>query len=241
MDDLEFRRRMLSDPKHRDKAMHEAIASSEANSKFADDVLNLDARIAEAMRVDVPDGLADRILFSHSSAADNVVRPRFVRRAMAMAASVAFVIGLAVGQVNWGNLLVTPAQASLADIAVKHVLDEEVFVSALDEAVSSRQINAKMQPFAYNLNGTFPYHVYYLNHCGFGHANAVHMVFQGEKGKVTLFLTSMPSKQNVQFDKDGMSGIIEPMGNMSLILVGDEGENVAKIAEHLMPMIKPAK
>ncbi len=153
MDDLEFRRRMLSDPKHRDKAMQEAIAAHEANSKFADDVLNLDARIAEAMRVEVPDGLADRILFSHSSAADNVVRPRFVRRAMAMAASVAFVVGLAVGQVNWGNLLVTPAQASLADIAVKHVLDEEVFVSVLDEAVSSRQINAKMQPFAYHLNG----------------------------------------------------------------------------------------
>lgn len=241
MDDLEFRRRMLSDPKHRDKAMQEVIAAHEANSKFADDVLNLDARIAEAMRVEVPDGLADRILFSHSSAADNVVRPRFVRRAIAMAASVAFVVGLAVGQVNWGNLLVTPAQASLADIAVKHVLDEEVFVSVLDEAVSSRQINAKMQPFAYHLNGTFPYHVYYLNHCGFGHANAVHMVFQGEKGKVTLFLTAMTSEQNVQFDKAGMSGIIEPIGDMSLILVGNQGENVAKIAEHLMPMIKPAK
>lgn len=239
MDDLEFRRRILSDPKHRDPEMYDAIASSDINRKFADDVLGLDAKITQAMRVEVPDGLADRILFSHNSATDTKVRPRFMRRAMAMAASVAFIVGLAVGQINWGHLLITPVQASMADMAVQHVQQEEGFVSTLDEAATSRQINAKMQPFAYNLNGTFPYHVYYLNHCGFGPASAMHMVFQGERGKVTLFLTAMPSDNSVTFSKDGMSGVIQPIGDLSLIVLGNSSENVAKIAAHLMPMIQP--
>ncbi|MDE1338849.1 DUF3379 domain-containing protein [Vibrio aestuarianus] len=240
MDDLEFRRRVMSDPKQRDKDLIDAASANEANSKFLDDVLNLDTKIAAAMNVDVPDDLADRILFNQTSVADNVVRATFAKQAMAMAASIAFVFGLLVGQVNWGNLIVPPAQASLVDTAIKHVIDEDGFVSTLDEQVNSSQINAKMLPFAYQLNHNFPYHVYYLNHCGFGQANALHMVFQGEKGKVTLFLAGVASEQPANFTQQGMNGIVEPVGNTSLILVGEKGEDVANIAKKLMPMLKPA-
>ncbi len=240
MDDLEFRRRAMSDPKQKNSEYAEAL-SKEANQKFLDDVLKFDAQIADAMKVDVPEGLADRILFKQSSQADNVTTINFARRAMAMAASIAFVFGLIVGQVNWGKLLVPPAQASLVDIAIKHVVDEEGFVSNLDEQVSSRQINAKLLPFAYKFTENFPYHVYYLNHCGFGHSNALHMVFQGENGKVTLFLASVQSDINGHFNKDGMSGMVESIGDKSLILVGNNNENMRKIADNLLPLLSPAK
>ncbi len=241
MDDLEFRRRIMSDPKYRDGELTAAIKESEANSKFADEILDLDNQIAKAMSVDVPVDLADRILFNQSSSAkdDNVVRPNFAKRAMAMAASVAFVVGLLVGQINWGNIVVPHAQATIADTAIKHVLDEKPFVDKLDEQVQSSQINAKMVPFAYKLSERFPYHVYYLNHCGFGESNALHMVFQGESGKVTLFLAGVTSTKTEDFVKDDMSGVIEPIGNTSMILVGDKGENVAKIAEQIAKIIKP--
>lgn len=241
MDELEFRRRIMSDPKQRDSQINEAIKADSKNAKFADDILELDTLIANAMKVDVPDGLADRILFNQSAAIkeDNVVRPTFVKRAMAMAASVAFVAGLLVGQVNWGNLVVSPANANLADTAIQHVFDEKGFVFVLDEQVQSSQINAKMVPFKKHLIEQFPYHVYYLNHCGFGDANAVHMVFKGTQGKVTLFLTGIASENAFTFEKQGMAGIVEPIGNNSLILVGDKGEDVANIAQTLMDIIKP--
>ncbi|MGD8170026.1 DUF3379 domain-containing protein [Vibrio sp. TRT 21S02] len=240
MDDLEFRRRIMSDPKKRDNDILEAIRSSEKNSKFVDDIMDLDAQIAKAMNVDVPDDLADRILFNQTSAPENnVVKPNFARKAMAMAASVAFVAGLLVGQINWGNVIVSPAQASLANTAVQHVLDENAFIAPLDEQVNVSQINAKMQPFAKELDNDFPYHVYYLNHCGFGDSHAVHMVFKGVEGKVTLFLTPTPSKSTFDFEKQGMSGIVEPVGNNSMIIVGEQGEDVAKIAERIAKIIKP--
>ncbi|MEZ8195175.1 DUF3379 domain-containing protein [Vibrio cortegadensis] len=240
MDDLEFRRRVLSDPKRRDQQLLDALTNNEANGKFLDDVLNLDTQISNAMNVDVPDDLADRILFKQTSNEQNIIRPTFAKRAMAMAASVAFAFGLLVGQVNWGNIVVSPAQASLADTAMKHVVDESSFVNVLDEKVTSQQINAKMSPFAYQFDQNFPYHVYYLNHCGFGKSNAMHMVFQGEKGKVTLFLTGIKSEQPIDFNEKGMSGVVTPIGNTSMIIVGENGEDVAKIAENLIPMIQPA-
>jgi len=240
MDDLEFRRRVLSDPKHRDQDIIGALAENEANSKFLDDVLSLDKQIHHAMKVDVPDDLADRILFNQTSSEEsNVIRPNFAKRAMGLAASVAFVCGLLVGQVNWGNVLVPPAQASLADTAMKHVIDEKSFVSVIDEQVTSQQINAKMNPFAFQFDEAFPYHVYYLNHCGFGKSNAMHMVFQGEKGKVTLFLTGIPTEKALGFDEEGMTGSVTPIDDSSLILVGEKGEDVSKIAEQLSKIIKP--
>ncbi|HHI5408805.1 TPA: DUF3379 domain-containing protein [Vibrio metoecus] len=240
MDELEFRRKVMSDPKQRDKEQLEMIATNESSAKYVDDVLQLDKQIAQAFKIDVPDDLADKILFQQSTLLEDekVIRPQFVRKAMAIAASIAFTAGLLVGQVQWGNILVSPAQASLSEMAVQHVIHEEGFVNRLDEQADMSQINAKMQPFAYKMDGDFPYHVYYLNHCGFGKENAVHMVFQGEKGKVTLFFTPIVSKQALAFKQDGMSGIVEPIGEASLILVGEQGENVSAIAQKLMPMIQ---
>lgn len=243
MDDLEFRRRILSDPKQKDEEILQALAENDANSKFVDDVLDLDLKIKQAMNVDVPEDLADKILFNQTSNAledDKIVRPNFARKAMALAASVAFTAGLLVGQINWGNVIVTPAQASLADTAMKHVVAEKEFVNQLDENVSHRQVNAKMMPFHYQINGDFPYHVYYLNHCGFGESNnALHMVFQGKEGKVTMFVTDVKSDQKVDFDKDGMNGVVKPVGSASMIIVGNSAEDVDAIAAKLAPMMEP--
>ncbi|WP_428771633.1 DUF3379 domain-containing protein [Vibrio sp.] len=240
MDELEFRRRVLSDPKKRDSDILTAIRASDANSKFVDDAMDLDVKIAKAMNVEVPEGLADRILFSHNSKQSaDIVRPSFTRRAMSLAASVAFAFGLFAGQVNWGNVIVPPVQASLAQTAIKHVIDEQGFIAPIDEQVGSVQINAKMLPFESKLVNQFPYHVYYLNHCGFGKANAVHMVFQGEKGKVTLFVAGIAADQSLDISEKGFNAIVEPLGSNSLILVGEKGEDMAKIAESLIPIIQP--
>jgi hypothetical protein len=227
MDELEFRRRIMSDPKDRDTNIVAAINSN-------------DSQIAKAMNVDVPEGLADKILFNNSAQIENnVVRPNFARRAMAMAASIAFVAGLLVGQINWGNIVVSPAQASLAETALSHVEHEKPFLADLDEQATNSQINAKMAPFEYKFGKEFPYHVYYLNHCGFGESNAVHILFRGEKGKVTMFLTKTATQEVSDFNKDGMTGVIVPVGDSSMIVVGDEGEDVSKISQVLQKIIKP--
>ncbi|GAM57655.1 hypothetical protein JCM19231_4907 [Vibrio ishigakensis] len=238
MDDLEFRRRIMSDPKARDEELIAAITANESNARFADDVLSLDARIEQAMRVDAPDNLADKILFQQSTT-EKVVRPSFVKRHFALAASIAFAFGVMVGQLNWTPAVVPTAQASLADTAMDHVVAEKPFIRNLDEQADSAQVNMKLSPFAYRFKETFPYHVYYLNHCGFGTSNAFHMVFQGEKGKVTLFITDIPSENAANFVDREMSGTLMPLEGASMIVVGSMDEDVEKIAKHLSTIIEP--
>ncbi|CAH0525248.1 DUF3379 domain-containing protein [Vibrio hippocampi] len=238
MDDLEFRRRIMSDPRAKDSEVLQAIRGSDANAKFADDIQSLDAQIKQALQVDVPDDLADRILFNQTES--TVIKSTFGKRALSLAASVAFVFGLLAGQVNWGNLVVSPAQATLSQIAIEHVHDEMPFIAPLDEGASEQQINAKLSPFAVKLTEAFPYHVYYLNHCGFGDSNAVHLVFQGDKGKVTLFLTKVPTEKSLNFSEGDMAGMVDPVGDMSLILVGDPNENYKKIGENIKKILNPS-
>lgn len=72
MDDLEFRRRIMSDPKGRDDEIELAISQNSANAKFVDDILGLDAQLEKAMKVDVPDGLVDRVLFNQSAETESI-------------------------------------------------------------------------------------------------------------------------------------------------------------------------
>lgn len=239
MDELEFRRRVLTEPSIRDGEIIEATRTNENNAKFLDDVLTLDKKIAQAMSVDVPDDLADRILLNQAVTENNVVKPTFTRRMMSMAASVAFVAGLLAGQVNWGNVVVPEAQASLASIAMDHVYEEKPFTSPLNENASIEQLNVKLMPFDFQFEGDFPYHVYYLNHCTFGTTNALHAVFEGEKGRVTMFVTNMTSHETPSFSDDKMEGMIVPVKEATMIIVGNKGEDVAKIAENIEYILKP--
>lgn len=238
MDELEFRRRVLTEPNVRDADIMEATRASEANEKFLDDVLDLDKKINEAMKIDVPDDLAERILLNQAVEETKVVRPTFTRRMVSMAASVAFVAGLFAGQINWGNVFVPQAQASLSATALEYFYGEKDFIASLDESSSVEQINAKLTPFHYQVDSQFPYHVYYLNHCSFGTTNAFHAVLRGEHGRVTVFITNQPSEDET-FNDDKMKGMVVPLENSSMIIVAHLNEDVAKIAENIEYILKP--
>ncbi len=67
MDDLEFRRRLLADPQDQDPELLDAKRSSTANQSLASELEQLDAMIDQALRVDVPDDLVDKVLFKQTS------------------------------------------------------------------------------------------------------------------------------------------------------------------------------
>jgi hypothetical protein len=236
MDDLEFRRRVISDPKSRDAEVAQHAEANPSDAKFIDEMLSLDARIEQAMRVDVPEDLADKILFQNSN---NVVKASFGKRALSIAASVAFAVGLAAGQLNWGALIAQPAYASITDTAMEHVHDERPFTNALDEQAGMPQLNMKLKPFEFQFTEEFPYHIYYLNHCGFGDSMAMHVEFAGEKGRVTLFITRIAADSAKQFSDDVYAGELMPMGDASLIVVGEQNEDLGAIVERLTSIIDP--
>ncbi|WP_330960748.1 DUF3379 domain-containing protein [Photobacterium sp. 53610] len=228
MDDLEFRRRILADPSDNSPDMCAAKNSSIANRKLHDELQQLDSKLAAAMKVDVPEDLADRILFRQSG--QGYQAEKKVRRHLAIAASVAFLCGLFIGQ--FSDRIMPASSPDIGQIALKHIYNEAPFVDQIDEGVSLKQVNAKLKPFGPKFS-TLPSHVYYLNHCGFDGGDALHMVMEGQSGKVTVFVVPKPSRAMENFEDKNMRGVVIPSQEASLIVVGNKGENVMPIAEKL--------
>ncbi|MGO2281037.1 DUF3379 family protein [Vibrio casei] len=234
MDDLEFRRRLLSDPNDHSTQVIEKIRSNSHDRKYAESLTDLDNKIEQAMKVDVPDDLADKIIFSTSKSKPQI---NMTKKAFALAASVIFTVGLMVGQVNWGALIITPAHARLDSMAIHHIHEEAPFIKDVNEANNAQEMQAKLGTYSYALTSAFPYHIYYLNHCGFSpDHHALHMVFQGKKGRVTAFISNIAAPNASDFAKDGMKGTIIPLPQGSLVVVGNENEDISSIATKLAPM-----
>lgn len=229
MDDLEFRRRLLADPFDNSQDLAEARNESIANRKLSDELQLLDTKLEQAMKVDVPDDLADRILFHQSGQpSSKSFKPRTL---VALAASVAFVFGLFIGQYNQAIGTSNP-QLEIAQIAMEHVRAEAPFIDSIDESVTLSQVNAKLTPFGSTFND-IPGHIYYVNHCGFGDKNALHMVMETSHGKVTVFVVPEKSSDMTPFNDQSMQGVVVPVRNASLIVVGEKGQDVSPVAKNL--------
>lgn len=236
MDDLEFRRRLLSDPNDNSSDILSDIHTNQHSKKYADSLLDLNEQLEQALRVDVPDDLADKIIFNHSP---NKPQINLSRQMFALAASVIFTFGLIIGQVNWGNVVVQPAHASLDRMALHHIKEEEPFLEGINEANAEQEMRSKLGVYSYHLTNDFPYHIFYLNHCGFSDEHhALHMIFQGKKGRVTAFISNIKAPKKQQFTQSDMHGEITPLTQGSLILVGETGEDIKALSERIAPMFQ---
>ena len=108
MDELEFRRRAITHPSDRDPAFIAAAEASSANRKHLDEMKQLDSKLRRTLEVEVPAGLAERILLRQAmDASEDVVMPLPPPtkgrgwRPLAMAASVAFLLGMSTRWISW--------------------------------------------------------------------------------------------------------------------------------------------
>ena len=236
MDDLEFRRRLLANPNDNDPELVKTKNQSTTNRHFANELQQLDLRLKQTINVDIPENLADRILFHQSSQAQPKNHHPYKRYlSYGLAASVMFFVGVMVGQQQLSpqqpqSQVFTPT--SMSAIALQHVNAEARFVEHTDEAVTLQQVNAKLKPFGTSMN-QLPGHIYYLNYCGFDGNRALHMIVGTDKGKMTVFIVPQTSSQ-IATDSDNINqSLLLPLQDASLIVVGDKDDKLMPIAEKL--------
>ncbi|NUY56323.1 hypothetical protein BZG80_02325 [Salinivibrio sp. MA440] len=229
MDDLEFRRRLLADPS--DPELQASKAASPRHQRYAEDVANLDSKIDQALRVDVPEDLADKILFSQTN--DTEQPKRRTRGYLAMAASIAFVFGLTLGQLNWG--ITTP---DLNRTALDHYYHEQTFIAGINEAATVEQVNAKLQPFGKAFS-KLPGEITYINHCSFGGQHALHMVMRASGQTYTVFVVPSASQAPAEKSDGTMHSVSLPVQSANVIVVGKTSGQAAPLAEQLQQQLTP--
>ncbi|OHU87635.1 MULTISPECIES: DUF3379 family protein [Pseudoalteromonas] len=224
MDELEFRRRLFADPNDKDVAQ-EAANNAEQNA-LLEELQAFDAQIAKALDVEVPAGLAERILANQQ--ADNkhnkVVKKswfRSYRTPFATAASATFALGLYF-------MSATQAPLLAGEHALAHVRHEQIAFKGQDE-IALQTVNDKLSLFGARLE-TLPGKVTYATFCNFKGQKSLHLVFQSEHGPMTVFIVPLSGKNSLggdgQFADDRYNGVVGQDNHGATVLVANIGSPV---------------
>lgn len=220
MDDLQIRRSILADPNARDEAMNEAIKSDPAKQKFVNEIEALDEKIAQAMNVPVPDDLYNKLILRQTLASHQQQKSK-TRVRLAMAASVAFVLGLTVN-----FMMFSSTYKNLGDYAIAHVNHEASYFSNADQAnVTLASLNDKMASFKGSFDSTFGTLIF-ADYCRFDGSKSLHLVFQGKSSPVNVFI--VPNDDEIEFNakfaNEALQGRSLNFNHSNVIVVGDKNE-----------------
>jgi len=229
MDDLQFRRSIYADPNTDDEAILAAIKSDPAREKFAQELENLDEKIAKALNVDVPEDLSNKLIL-RQTLASHQQQKRKGRIQLALAASVAFAVGI-----TFNTMQVSSAYANIGDYALAHVYHENKYFSNDSETrVTLASLNEKMTSF----NGSFSSDLGKLisaGFCRFDGMKSLHLTFQGASNPVTVFI--IPHNDDLDFSQffkdEKLQGQSMKYKNANVIVVGDKNESLQQWRENI--------
>ena len=225
MDDILFRHTAIATPHDKSDDFLERVADSDKDKKLVKQAKDFDANLQSLLKVDVPEGLADKILLEQSFEIENE-RIKSNRWHIAIAASIAFVIGITLPLLS--NFSHYPAD--IGEVAMQHVQEEYYFTAQTNERADLKMVNAKLARYGAEAHDELG-EVTYVNYCNFDGIPALHMVMQGEKGQITVFV--VPSEANFveseTFHNQQLKGVTEKMGDSNVVIVGERDESLKSI------------
>lgn len=221
MNCLEFRREKLADPRHLSPKGLAHLNECAACRGFAIEVNENEERIAVALDVPVPEGLAERIVLRRKTGARTLASPRL----WAMAATV--VMTLAFGFQQWKDA----GSQEYARLAIEHVMHEPESFTTVRSA-DPDLFRKVMHTFGGEMQASLG-KVRYMKLCPVPEGTGWHIVFETEHGLATLIL--IPSKRmkadSEQAQVGGWNAVARPGGQGYYAVITDSPDNLAKVDE----------
>ncbi len=231
MNCLEFRRRIEAEPTIHDPALGSHREACAGCAAFAARVLRFDRRLREATRIEVPDGLASRILLRQSFGE----RPRTLRRrwhAAALAASVLLMV-------TAGTFVLLRANhdRALAREVVEMVRSAP-YALAPAGPVSSRAVRAALGPAGVAVEGDLG-RVRFAGRCRIGGRLAGHLVIDGDSAPVTIFFVPSARIAGTTTIRDQhLDGLLIPSPRGIIAVVGAPGERLERYARRARELVR---
>lgn len=224
MDDISFRHTANATPNDKSEEFLRRLANSESDKALVKEAKQFDESLKALLNVDVPEGLTDKILLEQSFAVEKE-RLMSGRWHVAIAASIAFVLGITMPLLNNFN----PSPLDIGDVAMQHVQEEYYFTAQSNEHANLYMVNAKLARFGGKADTELG-DISYVNYCSFEGTPALHMVMQGEKGPITVFVVPSDADfiKTEKFSNQQLKGITEKMGNANVVIVGERDESLQR-------------
>jgi hypothetical protein len=221
MDCLEFRRRLGVDPHANDRQAREHLQSCPFCAEAFARAQAFEARLASALTVTVPDGLADRILLAQLTGER---RQRSSRRArlgwiaLAVAVSLALAIGLRQRQ--------GAVAAPLAQLVAEHVTgSHEREALSRTAALPAEDVRKAFADRGVAL-ASVPEGVAYVSECPVGDYRTVHMVMpRGGEPVSVLYVVQHRVAAATDFERAGLRGREVPIRDGTLVMLAKDSDS----------------
>lgn len=218
MDCLEFRRLLGSDPRVVDAAAREHLERCPFCADAHARAQAFEGRLADALAVPVPVGLADRILLAQLTGARQQARTGR-RRVAWIALAAAACMAIAIGVIRHER-----APVGLADLVVQHVNGKERDALGLTAVVPAAEIEQAFVDRGVHL-ASVPRDVSYVHECPVGTYRSVHMVMPENGAPVSvLYIVDHRAKSSTAFRRAALQGREIPLANGTLVLVAPSAE-----------------
>lgn len=220
MDCLEFRRQLGTDPHALDRAAREHLESCAFCADAHARAQAFETRLASAMSMAVPDGLADRILLAQLTGErqrQRSGRSRITWMALAAAACAA----LAIGVTRYAQ---APAPAvALSDLVAAHVTGpEERDALLLRDPLPAETVRHAFADRGVTL-ASVPSNVAYISECGIEKYRSVHMVMPENGAPVSVvYVVKQRAAATQDFRRNGLAGRQVPMAQGTLVMLAQD-------------------
>ena len=219
----EYKEAIAADPSISSDDVDAHVVTCESCATFQAEMQAFDSRIAAALAINTPDL---KIPDLPPIEDDNVVNMPFERKSktpfwLAIAASFALA-----------------GDYSLADEILAHIDHEPGALRVTDVAVSDQRLSRVFNPSVGTMDRSVGL-ITYAQSCVINGRTIPRLVIQGEKGPITLLL--MPDEMvdgASTFMGEGVDGIILPVGNGSIAIIGEREENLAEIEQKVMDSVE---
>lgn len=238
MDDLEFRRQIYADPKRHNSQTKQAMLTDPEKRHFVEDMLTFEQKLEQAYKVDVPENLASKIILKQTLAEHKQQDKKRSRAYMAIAASIAFAVGISINVNQQVPIETTP---DLAQLILEHAHNdmEMQLANIADVQVSLASINNKLSTYGAELADNIG-KVHSVNFCQMGAIRALHLIVDGEAGLVNIFImqpnTNMRSLPAIA--DDTLKGQGSRYTTADVMYIGEKQENLSQIQQKFESKLK---
>jgi len=229
MDDLQFRRSIYADPQCTDEDIIQAVAADPSKQKFLNDVQQFDEKLLAALKVPVPDDMAQKLILQQALNSHQQDKKK-TKVHLALAASVAITAGLVVKL-----LMFTSTHDSVAEYAFAHTAHEaDYFTNNDDTNVTLASLNEKMTSFSGNFTDKLG-DLIFADYCRFDGIKSLHLVYKGITSPVNVFIIPKNDKftYTQSFSNNRLNGRSEQYKDADVIVVGDKSEPLQKWQENI--------
>ncbi len=250
MDELEFRKRVYANPRNLEIEVVDAARANPEYQKILDDTLGFEDSLGSLLESpEMPEGILERILSIpagekiHEAAASSNVSPIRAKKESffqyyAIAASLILAVGIVFSlssnpgpssaDIVFGDELLAHLHHDIEEI--DHITGGETY-AVLDLAeVNSSMANAGTRLVSYEESQNFE--VRSAKPCEILPAyESAHLVLQGSQGAISVIvINNSPVDVEFSIRDDRFEGIVLPMEQGNMILVGEKNEDLSQYA-----------